>query len=68
VNKIQLTERLSELLGQCPDTAFFLEGVEAAIEEIYEDDDDGCPDGFEALDAAVKAFEERESDDDEEGE
>lgn len=65
MTKKQLTERLSELLGQSPNTAYFLEAVEAALEDIYADDDEaGCPEGFEALDAAIKAFDEAESDDD----
>lgn len=59
-------KQLRQLLDSSPSTAEFLEDVQAAIEGLYaESDDDGCADGFKALDAAVEAFEAHEEEDDE---
>lgn len=71
MTKAALKRQLAALLAGCPDTAFFLEGVEAVVEDLYADDDEGCPAGFEALDAAVQAFdaaenEEEDGEDDDE--
>jgi len=65
MTKKELRAQLVALLEQCPGTAYFLEGVSGAIESLYADDEgDGCPEGFEALDAAVTAFDECEEDGD----
>lgn len=66
MTKKQLTKALTEILERCPNTAFFLEGVQAAIEDLYSDDPEGCPEGFQALDTAVQCFDaaEEEGDDD----
>lgn len=65
MNKKKLRGELGALLEKCPNTAWFLEGVSGAIEDLYSDDDEGgCPEGFEALDTARDAFEAVEGADD----
>lgn len=62
-------KQLRQLLDSAPCTSEFLEDVQAAIESLYAESDDDCPDGFKALDAAVEAFEANEEDDeDDDGE
>ncbi|HEY3254392.1 MAG TPA: hypothetical protein VGJ91_10600 [Polyangiaceae bacterium] len=64
-----LRKQLRQLLDSSPSTGEFLEDVQAAIESLYAETEDDCPDGFKALDAAVEAFEaNEESDDDEDDE
>ncbi len=58
MKKKQLQRELAALLERSPSTTFFLEAVSGAIEELYADDeDDGCAEGFKALDTAAQEFE-----------
>lgn len=60
--------KLRAVLDAEPSTADFVQDVIAVIEALYADDDDGCPEAFEALDRARDLFEAHESDDEDDEE
>jgi hypothetical protein len=60
MNTKQAAAKLLPILEGCESTAEFLEAVKRALETMYADESDicpeGCPAGFEALDTAIEAF------------
>jgi|GEM_PF-2700046 len=58
--------KLYAILEDCEDTGAFLLDVALAVEHLYSESVNGCPDGFRHLDRAIEAFKECESEDDEE--